>query len=198
MLQMIPILKGEGTMDKKRKELDQKLLDAYEDLARAYFHVKENLSEVPSNYPGLERWTNLERKLSTERRMIEEISLPCRFILEHFTSFMGKPDQTLGYKVGLFQVGRALLSDFYIEEWGNITLVLGNVQLTWRDKDYRYFFYPDKVILRPCERVKPEIQLYFSFSFKYSHLLKMYQDVKDDPQVEYWHEDLVVSPDIEI
>jgi hypothetical protein len=182
-------------MVENRKELDQRFLEVYEDLTRVYRRVKEDLSNVTENYPGLERWKNLERKLNTERRLIEEISLPCRFILEHFTSFLGKPDHTLGYRVGQFQVGRALLSDFYIEEWGNITLVLGNVQLIWRDKDYRYFFYPDKVILRPCERIKPEIQLYFSFSFKYSHLLKMYQDVKEDPQVEYWHEDLLVSPD---
>ncbi|MGI6224850.1 MAG: hypothetical protein ACOYJ1_01210 [Peptococcales bacterium] len=180
-------------MQKQRQELDRKLLEAYEDLARTYWRVKENLAEVPSNYPGLERWRNIEQKLHTERKLIEEISLPCRFILEHFTSFMGKLDHTLGYRVGQFQVGRALLSDFCIDEWGNVTLTLGNVELTWRDNDYRYFFYPDKVILRPCERVKPEIHLYFSFSFKYSHLLQMYQDVKDHPQVEYWHEDLFIS-----
>lgn len=181
----------------RRQELDRKLLEAYEDLARAYWRVKDNLSRVPSNYPGLKRWEKFQRGLSTERRLIEEISLPCRFILEHFTSFMGKPDQTLGYKVGQFQVGRALLSDFYIEEWGNITLRLGNVELTWRDNDYRYFFYPDKVILRSCERTKPEIHLYFSFSFKYSHLLEMYQDVKEHSQVEYWHEDLIISEIVE-
>jgi len=180
-------------MHQERKVLDNKLLEVYEDLSRTFRHVKESLAEIPSQYPGLERWTRFEIKLTTERRLIEEISLPCRFILEHFTSFMGKPDHTLGYRVGQFQVGRGLLSDFCIEEWGNVKLNLGNVELTWRDEDYRYFFYPDKVILRPCERTKPEIHLYFSFSFKYSHLLEMYLDVKEHPQVEYWHNDLNIN-----
>ncbi|MFZ5943258.1 MAG: hypothetical protein ACOYVD_04055 [Bacillota bacterium] len=180
-------------MQESRKNLDQKLLETYEDLNMAFWQLQESLKEIPKNLPSLERLNIIKRRLTTERRLIEEISLPCRFILEHFTTFMGKLDHTLGYKVGQFQVGRGLLSDFHIEEWGNVVLYLGNVQLTWRDADYLYYFYPDKVILRSCDRTKPEIQLFFSFAFKYSHLLEMYQDVNQHKQVEYWHEDLVVK-----
>ncbi|MDN5322175.1 MAG: hypothetical protein PWQ67_629 [Clostridia bacterium] len=180
-------------MDERRKKLDQQLLEACEDLARVFWLLREKLVDVTQIYPFWIRWANIEKKLTTERRLIEEISLPCRFILEHFSAFMGKLDHTLGYKVGQFQVGRALLSDFYIEEWGNVVLNLGNVQLTWRDEDYRYFFYPDKVMLRSLDRTKPEIHLYFSFVFKYSHLLELYQDLKDHPKVEYWHDDLVIE-----
>jgi len=180
-------------MNTDRKELDNKLLEAYEDLARTFWQIKEVLADLKEDSPYYYRFSLIEKKLTTERRMIEEISLPCRFILEHFSTFMGKPDHTLGYKVGKFQVGRALLSDFQIEEWANVVLNLGNVQLTWRDEDYKYLFYPDKVILRSCERIKPEIHLYFSFAFKYSHLLDIFQDVKDHPQVEYWHDDLLVG-----
>ncbi|MFZ7104052.1 MAG: hypothetical protein ACOWWO_15545 [Peptococcaceae bacterium] len=181
-------------MQQERKELDQKLLEAYEDLSRTFWNVKDSLGDLPQgSLPSIERLKIVERKLTTERRLLEEISLPCRFILEHFTTFMGKLDHTIGYKVGQFQVGRALLSDFYIEEWGNIILSLGNVQLTWRDEDYHYLFYPDKVILRSCDRAKQEIHLYFSFAFKYSHLLELFQDLPKHAQVDYWHEDLVMN-----
>lgn len=174
----------------KRENMDKKLLEAYEDLTRVFWLVKDKLKDLKEDSPQYRRLAFIERKLATERRLIEEVSLPCRLILEHFSTFMGKTDQTLGYKVGQFQVGRAILSDFYIEEWGNVILQLGNVQLTWRDEDYKYLFYPDKVILRSCERNKPEIQLYFSFSFKYSHVLEEFSGVENHPQVAYWNEDL--------
>jgi len=178
-------------MQEERQELDKKFLDAYEDLARAFWQVKEMLSDVSQESPQFNRLSLIEKKLTTERRIIEEISLPCRFILEHFSTFMGKFDHTLGYRVGQFQAGRALLSDFRVEKWGKIVLNMGNVQLTWRDEDYRYLFYPNKVVLRARDRIKPEMHLSFSFTFKHSHLLEMFKDVKNHPQVEYWHDDLV-------
>ena len=173
-----------------RKELEQKILEIYEDFMRIHWRGKEKLTDYNQDLPQIYRFLQLEGIFSTERRLIEEVSLPCRFLLEHLSTFLGKLDQTIGYKVGKFQVGRALLCDFQIKDWGNVELNLGNVQLTWRDQDYNYLFYPDKVTLRPCDRAKPEIHLYFSFYFKYSHILDKFQDVKDHPQVEYWHEDL--------
>lgn len=83
------------------------------------------------------------------------------------------------------------MSAITVEEWGNIRLSLGSIELSWRDAEYQYMFYPDKVILRPNDLSKGEIYLYFSYAFKYSDLLKQYQDVASDPQTCYWHEDLV-------
>jgi hypothetical protein len=136
------------------------------------------------------RFKALEDKLTTERRMLEEISLPCRFILEHFSTFIGKPDQTIGFRFGLLEVGRGNLNDFSINEWGNVYLVIGNIRLVWRDKDYQYLFYPDKVILRSYDRSKPEIHLFFNFAFKYSKIMDDFQDVAQHEQTLYCHPDL--------
>jgi hypothetical protein len=174
----------------KRKELDQILLEIYEDLTRNHWLAKEKLNKYNQNCPQISRFLLFEEKLATERRLIEEISLPCRLILEHLTTFEGNLEQTIGYKIGNYQAGRALLNSFQIKEWGNIVLNLGHVQLTWRDEEYKYLFYPDKVVLRAFDINKPEIHLNFSFYFKYSHVLEKFQDVKEHPQVEYWHEDL--------
>lgn len=174
----------------KRKELDQILLEIYEDLTKSHWLAKEKLNKYNQDCPQISRFLLFDEKLATERRLIEDISLPCRLILEHLTTFVGNLEQTIGYKVGKYQVGRALLNSFQIKEWGNIVLNLGNVQLTWRDEEYKYLFYPDKVILRSCDRNKPEIHLNFSFYFKYSHVLDRFTDVQEHPQVEYWHEDL--------
>ncbi len=129
------------------------------------------------------------RKIRTSRRAIEEISKPCRMMLEHFSFFLGDYTHSMGYKVGQFLDGRAVLVDFEVEEWGNIILNLGNVTLKWRDEDYIYLFYPDKVMIKSKNRSNPDIHLSFSFSFKYTKVHLRYKDIKDDPQVEYWHED---------
>lgn len=128
--------------------------------------------------------------LITSRRAIEDISLPCRMMLEHFTYFMGDYTHSMGFRVGQLLEGRAVLVDFVVQEWGNIILNLGNLTLRWRDEDYRYLFYPDKVMLKSKNRSNPDIHLSFSFSFKYTQVHHRYADIKENPQVEYWHEDL--------
>lgn len=177
-------------MKGSREQQDQEILLAYEEVGEILkkLEEKEGFDENASYYTRLKL---IKDQIATERRLIEEISLPCRFILEHFSLFLGKFDYTLGFKCGKIQAGRGLLSAITVEEWGNIRLSLGSIELSWRDADYQYMFYPDKVILRPNDISKGEIYLYFSYAFKYSDLLKQYQDVADDPQTSYWHEDLV-------
>jgi hypothetical protein len=141
--------------------------------------------------PSALRLKVLEEKLTTERRLLEEVSLPCRFILEHFTTFMGKPDHTVGFSLGQqFELGRGTINDFSIHDWGNICLMIGNFRLCWRDQDYQYLFYPDKVILRSVDRSKPEIHLFFNFAFKYSKILSEFKDVATDSQTLYCYPDL--------
>ena len=177
-------------MEGSREQQDQEILLVYEEVGEVLKRLeeKEGVDENTSYYSRLKL---IKDQIATERRLIEEISLPCRFILEHFSFFLGKPDYTLGFKYGKIQAGRGLLSAITVEEWGNIRLSLGSIELSWRDAEYQYMFYPDKVILRPNDLSKGEIYLYFSYAFKYSDLLKQYQDVASDPQTCYWHEDLV-------
>jgi hypothetical protein len=176
----------------KRQERDSRYLAALEEVTQKLWQCKEkyNLLEE-ENYPAVRRLKDLEEKLTTERRLLEEVSLPCRFILEHFTTFMGKSDHTVGFSLGQqLELGRGSINDFSIKEWGNVCLVIGNVHLCWRDQDYQYLFYPDKVVLRSVDRSKPEIHLFFNFAFKYSKILDEFRDVSTDKQTLYCYPDL--------
>lgn len=176
----------------RRQDRDKRYLEALEEITRTLWKCKEKYQlEGEENYPQWARLKTLEEKLATERRLLEEVSLPCRFILEHFSTFMGKSDHTLGFRLGLLEMGRGILNSFSINEWGNITIEIGNVRLGWRDKDYQYLFYPDKVILRALDRSKPEIHFSFSFAFPYSKLLEEFRDVVDHEQTLYFHPDLI-------
>jgi len=175
----------------RRRERDQKYLEAIEEITQTLWRCKEQYDlVVEENHPQTLRFKAIEEKITTERRLMEEVSLPCRFILEHFSTFMGKPDQTIGFRLGLLEVGRGMLNDFIINEWGNVYLIIGNIRLGWRDKDYQYLFYPDKVILRSYERSKPEIHLFFNFAFKYSKLIPEFAEIPNDEQTLYCHPDL--------
>lgn len=180
----------------KRQERDLRYLAAIEEITQTLWKCKEKYDlQAEENHPLMHRLKIWEEKLTTERRLIEEISLPCRFILEHFTTFIGEVDHTVGFSLGQqLELGRGSINDFSIGEWGNICLVIGNVQLCWRDRDYQYLFYPDKVVLRSIEGTKPEIYLFFNFAFKYSKILTEFKDVLHDQQTLYCYPDLFSEP----
>lgn len=178
-------------MTQDRQMRDQQILEAYEQIARSVMEIKGQQELLfQKDIPQVTRFNQFIQHMETERRLVEEISLPCRLILEHFSTFLGKPDYNLGFFVGNVEVGRGILNGFSIAEWGNVTLTLGNISMTWRDEDYHYLFYPDKVILRSCDLSKPEIKLFFNFPFKLSKLLPDFPELKDHERVKYWHPDL--------
>lgn len=172
------------------KKQDSIILEKLEKLEQATLSIQEaDKDELRDNLYK----TLLEKSadnIRTSRRSIEDLSLPCRMMLEHFTYFMGDYNHSMGFKLGQLLEGRAVLIDFVVQEWGNIILNLGNLTLRWRDEDYRYLFYPDKVMLKSKNRSNPDIHLSFSFSFKYTQVHRRYGEIKDHPQVEYWHEEL--------
>ncbi len=172
------------------KEKDIKILENLEKLEQYSLKIKEDFKEEIKDQLHETLLENSIKKIRTSRRAIEELSLPSRMMLEHFSYFLGDYTHSMGYKVGQFLDGRAVLVDFEVQEWGNIILNLGNVTLKWRDEDYKYLFYPDKVMIKSKNRSNPDIFLSFSFSFKYTKVHLRYKDIENDPQVEYWHEDL--------
>lgn len=176
-------------MESVREVLDQQVLMVCEEIEQSLEKIK-NRADYNEQSPYFCRMNLLKSRIATERRMIEEVSIPCRFILEHFSLFLGKWDYTIGFKYDKIQAGRGLLSDIEIKQWGNISLSIGGINITWRDADYNYMFYPDKVILRPKDINKTDIYLYFSYAFKYSNLLERFQDVQHHEQTIYWHEDM--------
>ena len=176
-------------MANEREELDQQSLLIGEDIEQSLKRA-EQLPDYNDSSSYYCRLVTLKEKVATERRLQEELSLPCRFLLEHFSLFLGKWDYTIGCKYGQMQRGRGMLSDIKISQWGNVSLVIDGLEITWRDADYNYMFYPDKVILRPKAAGKNDIYLYFSYAFKYGNVLSRFADVADDPQTIYWHQEL--------
>lgn len=174
------------------KDRDSIILENLEKIEQYGLKIQKSYTE---DFPDHLHEVLLDRaikKIRTSRRTIEDLSRPCRMMLEHFSHFLGDYNNSIGYKVGQFLEGRSVLVDFEVEEWGNIVLNLGNVTLKWRDEDYNYLFYPDKIMIKSKNRSNPDIFLSFSFSFKYTKIHLRYKGIKGDPQTEYWHEDLDV------
>jgi hypothetical protein len=177
----------------KRAERDQHYLAAVEEITEALRRsvVKDQDQNKDSEFHTQKiRYAQLETLVASERRLLEEISLPCRLVLEHFTSFTDQPDRSIGVRYGLSQYSNASYQGFRINEWGHVTLKLGNYQITWRDDEYEYMFYSDKIILRAYDIQKPEICFSFNFSLKYSKVLEDFLDVTKHVQTGYYQPDL--------
>ena len=177
----------------ERQSKDARYLTALEDLTQI---IRQAAGESAAGDADPEfqsqrlRFRYLEELVSTERRLIEEVSPPCRLILEHFSTFLNQPDRSIGVRYGQSSYTNGDYLGFTINEWGHVTLRAGNFRITWRDDEYRYMFYSDKVILRAYDIQKPEITISFNFPLKYSKLLKEFRDVPDHPQTAYYQPDL--------
>jgi hypothetical protein len=171
---------------------DQRFLSFLEDVTLALRKSKTACQlDEETDHPQLSRLRHLEALLATERRLLEEISLPCRLILEHFTLLTDRPDQMIRFRYDLIEAGRGCFHGFVINEWGHVTVNIGNTFIAWRDENYRYMFYPDNVVLRALDATKPELHFAFDFSLKYSRLLEDYQDALAHPHTLYVHPDLL-------
>jgi hypothetical protein len=180
-----------GTAMNKRMLRDQRSLSFLEDMTAALRKSKSayNLDEEV-DYPQWSRLQHLEIILASERRLLEEISLPCRLVLEHFTSLVDHPDQMIHFRYDLIETGKGSFHGFVINEWGHVTVHIGSTSIAWRDGDYQYMFYPDKIILRALDATRPELHFSFNFAFKYSWLLENFPDIPVHPQTVYVHPNL--------
>ena len=177
----------------QRQERDARYLAAMEEITQTFRRVTEKyLSEEKESEFQTQwlRFQRLENIVASERRLLEDLSLPCRLVLEHFTSFLGHADRSISVRFGQCQYAGGIYLGYTVNEWGHITLNLGNYSITWRDDDYQYMFYADKIVLRAYDIQKPEIAFSFTFSLKYSKLLEEYQAVSDDEQTAYCQPDL--------
>lgn len=173
---------------------DAEVLLLCEDLQEVLKNFQNKLSLSDDEDLSLQkRLAMLDKAIVSERRLIEDISLPGRFIVEHFTAILGEVNYSMGLQYRELKSSRGPLTEMSVGEWGTITLKIGNIEVSWRDPDVQYMFYPDQVVVRPKDSVEDEINLFFSYSFKYAmERLKMFQAVKDDPQTVYWHESLII------
>jgi len=162
-------------------------LEIFEDL---YYFLDNKLKLLPEQSPERYLLEQIQQTAASERRVLEEISLPCRFLLEHLTQLQAL-GSTLELEMEDLVQAKALIIGISVLEWGKVKLRLGALDVAWRDSGSRYYFYPDKVEIRPEDERLRGFKLFFSFPFKSSHgLLQRFLEVREHPQVGYWHPDL--------
>ena len=171
---------------------DSEVLLLCEDLQRLMydFEAKMSLAEE-ADQPLKKRLEAIKNAIVSEQRLIEDISLPGRYVIAHFSMILNEMSYSMGFEYRELKSGRGRLNEISIGEWGTITLKVGDVELSWRDHDVQYMFYPDQIVVRPKDSAEDEMRFFFSYSLKYAPVqLEMYQGVKDYPQTAYWHESL--------
>lgn len=161
---------------------DQILLDSFERIFRILDSEAANLKEVKSIHA--ERVRHWEKEIRTYARILEDISLPARLILEHILELKYKAGQMAVEAENIIQ-GFSIISDVKVEEFGVIKISTGNIQLTWRDEYYNYLLYPDKVELRTKDE-KTTIKLFFSHNFGRQGVHK-FSSVMNSPNLLYIH-----------
>lgn len=170
------------------REEDELLLDCLEDVYRAVEEPLKRVQRVRSiHVMKLEQWVD---ELRSQRRMFEEISLPTRLIVEHLLELQHKKGQ-VALETERINQPLTSVSSVNVEEFGIVKLILGELEIDWRDSNYSYYFYPDKVELRALDE-KSAIKLFFSLAFgqqtfgNYPELLTLTNVSYIHPQLEKW------------
>jgi len=161
---------------------DQKLLDSFERIYLALDQEILNLEATRAIY--VERMRQWENEIKAYTRIIEEISLPARLILEHILELKHKSGQMAVEGESLTQ-GYSAINGVTVEEFGLIRISTGTIELSWRDENYNYLFYPDKVELRTVDE-KAMIRFFFSHHFSRQHIKKLIE-IADSPKLSYIH-----------
>jgi hypothetical protein len=177
----------------RREERDVNYLAVLEDMTqsiRAGADAFMDEQRDSAHQARKSRFDSIKGMIDSERRLIEEVSPPCRLIIEHFSTFLDHPDRAVTLRYGQFQYTGGSYLGYTINEWGHVTLMIGNSRVTWHDEEYQYMFYADRVVLRAYDLQKPEISFEFHFSLKYSKLLDEFKDVPGHPQTAYYQPDL--------
>ena len=121
-------------------------------------------------------------------RLFEEISSPARLVVEHILDLKYN-DGLLGVETENIRQDRSVIDSIQVFEFGVIQVIVGNMQLSWRDGDYNYYFYPDLVELRTADE-KSLIKLFFSRNFAQQTQIQ-FAALKNLPQVVYIHPGLI-------
>lgn len=164
---------------------DSKLLDSFERIYQTIDQEVNQLQETKSVYiHKIRQWKDEIRGYA---RILEELSLPARLILEHILELKQKEGQMAVAAESISQ-GFASVNDLWVEEFGVIRISTGTIELSWRDADYNYLLYPDKVELRTTDE-KAVIKLFFSYNFG-QQFLRKFSEVTSSPKLLYIHPDL--------
>jgi len=169
------------------REEDAILLECLEDVYPTFEKALKKAQKVRSIH--VRKFEQILEELRSERRVFEDISIPARLIVEQLLESQ-------------FRVGQVALEAEYlrlpftgveavkVEKFGIIRVKLGEVEITWRDGNYSYYLYPDKVELRAMDE-KSAIKLFFSISFN-RQTLERFPEIITSPNVVYIHPQLEI------
>jgi hypothetical protein len=161
---------------------DQILLESFERIFQVLKDETLNLQGTKSVH--VERIRQWEKEIRAYSRILEDISLPARLILEHILQMKYKSGQMAVEAENIVQDFSGI-NEVRVEEFGVIKISTGNIQLAWRDGIYNYLLYPDKVELRTVDE-KSTIKLFFSHNFGRQDVHK-FSAVAESPQLLYLH-----------
>ncbi len=166
---------------------DDLSLEILEDL---YYYLDGKIKLLSPQNPQRQILEEIQQIVASERRLVEDISLPCRFLLEHLTQLQLR-GAALELETENLVQAKSPITGIMVQEWGKVRLRLGGLDICWRDTESKYYFYPDKVEIRPKDERIRGFELFFSFPFKSSHgLLERFPELKEHEQVAYWHSEL--------
>jgi hypothetical protein len=167
------------------REEDLLLLESLEEIHRVIEGSIQKISRVRSvHVTHLERWAE---ELRNHRRIFEEVSFPARLIIEHLMHSQHKSGQ-VALETGQLSQAFSSIGGIKVEEFGIIKIKLGELDVTWRDGNYTYYLYPDKVELRATDE-KSLVKMFFSLAFT-QQTVEKFPELVRSPNVAYIHPQL--------
>lgn len=168
-----------------REEDDAILLECLEDVYHTFEKALKKAQKVRSIH--VQKFERVLEELRSERRVFEDISFPARLIVEQLLESQFKVGQ-VALEADYLRQPFTGVEAVRVEEFGIIRVKLGEVEILWRDGNYSYYLYPDKVELRAKDE-KSSIKLFFSISFN-RHSLERFPEILTSPNVVYIHPEL--------
>ncbi|MGC7872370.1 hypothetical protein ACPUYX_12680 [Desulfosporosinus sp. SYSU MS00001] len=167
------------------REEDTMLLECIEDVYHSFERALKKVQKVRSVH--VRKFELLLEELISERRAFEDISIPARLIIEQLLELQFKVGQ-VALEAEYLRQPFSSVESVKIEEFGIILLKLGELEVRWRDGNYSYYLYPDKVELRANDE-KSAIKLFFSIPFN-QQTLERFPEILRSPNVVYVHPQL--------
>lgn len=170
------------------REKDDIVLECLE---KAHYNLEVTLKRVQKiRTVQVIKLEQVLQEFRTLRRTMEELTFPARLIVEQLFNVQLKGGQ-VALETEHFNQALSLVRNIKVEEFGLIKVWLGDLEISWRDRDYSYYLYPDKVELRAVDE-KSAIKLFFSIPFslqtveEYPELLSSSNVAYIHPKLEKW------------
>ena len=164
---------------------DQLMMECLEDI---YYFIENELKKIGKNKSVhsliLEK---MAQDLLCQCRIFEEISYAARLVVEHLMEIQLKGGM-VAVEAEYFSQNHTVVNHVHIEEFGIVKIFLGQLEISWRDNNYQYYLYPDKVEMRAVDE-KSAIKLFFSHAF-YSQIVERFPEIRNSSNVVYIHPEL--------